>query len=168
MPIDYKSGKIYCIRSHQTDEIYIGSTTQKLCARMRGHRRSYKYFKIYKTYKYNTSYKILEHKDAYIELIINCPCNNKEELAREEGKYIRENDCVNRCIAGRTHKEWRQDNKDKVKVHNRKYREKHKEKISERRKKIFFCECGGKCVINHKQRHFRTKKHQNYINSLTE
>ena len=36
---NYQNGKIYCIRSHQTDNIYIGSTTQKLCVRMAEHKR---------------------------------------------------------------------------------------------------------------------------------
>lgn len=28
---DYNKGKIYSLRSHQTNDIYIGSTCQKLC-----------------------------------------------------------------------------------------------------------------------------------------
>ena len=39
---DYSQGKIYCIRSHETDLIYIGSTIQPLSIRMGKHRDSYK------------------------------------------------------------------------------------------------------------------------------
>jgi hypothetical protein len=42
-------GYIYAIRSHQTSEIYIGSTTQMLCNRMTGHRRNCKRWKNKKT-----------------------------------------------------------------------------------------------------------------------
>ena len=36
--MDYKSGKIYCIRNDINDEIYVGSTTQSLSQRMAKHR----------------------------------------------------------------------------------------------------------------------------------
>jgi predicted GIY-YIG superfamily endonuclease len=41
--MDYKNGKIYMIHVslHGADEVYIGSTTQKLAKRMSGHRSSY-------------------------------------------------------------------------------------------------------------------------------
>jgi hypothetical protein len=42
---NYNNGKIYCIKSYETEDIYIGSTTQKLCKRMGSHRRSYKAYK---------------------------------------------------------------------------------------------------------------------------
>ena len=38
MPIDYQESKIYKIYNTINDDIYVGSTTQKLCERMRGHR----------------------------------------------------------------------------------------------------------------------------------
>ena len=42
MPVDYQEGKIYKIYNTINDDIYVGSTTQKLCERMRVHRRSHK------------------------------------------------------------------------------------------------------------------------------
>jgi len=200
MPIDYKNSKIYCIRSHQTDKIYIGSTTQTLAQRLAAHRKNFKCYPNGKT-SYTTSFKILEYKDAYIELICNCPCNNVEELRRIEGKYIREKNCVNKFIAGRTDKEYYQDtknttrkeylekNKERFQLYRKDYYIKHqikkneynkvyykenKEKLNkikrEKRKKEkpFICPCGGKYKSCRKGQHFRTKKHQNYINSLTE
>ncbi len=125
---DYKKGKIYCIRSYETDEIYIGSTIERLARRMAGHRAKYKRFLQGKHKRYTTSFKILEHKDAYIELIINCPCNNKEELHRTEGKYIRERDCVNRCVAGRTQKQYKHDHKERIALYQKTYNQTNKEK----------------------------------------
>ena len=40
--MDYKNGKIYCIRNTIDDDIYIGSTTQPLSKRMVGHRSDMK------------------------------------------------------------------------------------------------------------------------------
>lgn len=103
---DYKYGKVYAIRSHQTDKVYVGSTTTPLYVRMAKHRFDCKN-------KRNgiTSFEILKNDDAYIELLENFPCNSKEELNRKEGEYIRLLNCVNKCISGRTGKEYYQDNK---------------------------------------------------------
>ena len=38
MPIDYQESKTYKIYNTINDDIYVGSTTQKLCERMRDHR----------------------------------------------------------------------------------------------------------------------------------
>ena len=38
MPIGYQESKIYKIYNTINDDIYVGSTTQKLCERMRDHR----------------------------------------------------------------------------------------------------------------------------------
>ena len=35
-------GRVYAIRSHQSTELYIGSTTQALSMQMARHRRDYK------------------------------------------------------------------------------------------------------------------------------
>jgi hypothetical protein len=77
---DFSKGKIYCIRSHQTDKVYVGSTVQKhLCMRMAGHKRDFKYYKNGK-HSYVTSFDILQYDDAYIELIEDFPCENRNQL----------------------------------------------------------------------------------------
>ena len=125
---DYQKGKIYSIRSHQTEEIYIGSTTQTLFARLASHKRRYKHYKKYKK-MYTSSFHILQFDDAYIELYENCPCNCKEELTKREGEVIRELNCVNKLIPGRTLKEYMEDNKEKIAERKKEYREKNREKI---------------------------------------
>lgn len=168
--MDYKNGKIYSIRSHNTDLIYIGSTCQPLSKRLSKHKSNYKnWLKTGKT-QY-TSYKIYELDDnPYIELIVNYPCSCKDELRREEGKYIRSLECVNRCIEGRTKKQWYADNKehikeiqkkwneaniDKVKEIKKKYRETNREKM----KQPLTCDCGSTYRKCDKARHERTNKH---------
>jgi len=111
MPPNYNNSKIYAIRSHQTNDVYIGSTVERLSARMSKHRYDYKKYSAGQGRSYVSSYEILKYPDAYIELLKNLKCLCKDELLREEGKLIRSTDnCVNKNIAGRTIKEYREDN----------------------------------------------------------
>ena len=132
--MDYKNGKIYAIRSHQTDEIYIGSTTQSLSKRFSNHKSKYKLYLDGNLKKYLTSSKILQYDDAYIELFEEYPCDNKIMLNKREGEIIRLNNCVNKCIAGQTSKEYYEQNKEKIKGYKKKYSEQNKEKIKEYKK----------------------------------
>jgi predicted GIY-YIG superfamily endonuclease len=76
--MDYKNGKIYALRSHQTDKYVIGSTTQKLFKRLYAHKHS------------KEQNEVMKYSDVYIELIENYPCKNKEELTRRENEVKRE------------------------------------------------------------------------------
>jgi len=158
---NYKNGKIYSIRSYQTDDIYIGSTTQDLCVRMAEHRRHYKQFLKTNT-KYMASFEIIKRGDAYIELIQAIPCNNVLELRKYEGNYIRNMNCVNKQIPGRTMKEYYDARKDKVKE----LYYKNKYKISEKNKIKYNCICGGKYTYGKRLRHNKTIKHIQYIFNL--
>ena len=80
---NYGNGKIYSIRSHQCEDIYIGSTTQSLAKRLGDHRSGFKRYQNGKGH-YVTSYDILKYNDHYIELICNYPCTCKGELLGEE------------------------------------------------------------------------------------
>jgi hypothetical protein len=128
MPIDYTKGKIYCIRSPNTDLIYIGSTCQKLSQRMGEHRINIKKNNI-------TSKIIFEYGDAYIELLENYPCNNKEELLKKEGEHIRSNNCCNKCIPSRTPKEYYEQYREKIKEYQKEYYEDNKEHKKEYRER---------------------------------
>ena len=118
---DYQKGMIYKLWSPQAEEheIYIGSTCNDLRFRKWEH----------KSKGNRCSSKILFEKydDVRIELIEDYPCNNKAELNKKEGEYIRENNCLNKNISGRTKKQYNEDNKEK----DKEYREKNKEKIAE-------------------------------------
>ena len=133
MPSDYTQGKIYAIRSYQTDKVYIGSTIQPLSQRMSGHRADYKCF-LKTSKRYMTSFELLKYDDAYIELIRKCPCETREELLREEGIEIRKANCVNMVVAGRTKAEWLQENPEKRKEIDKNYRENHRDLLTEKRK----------------------------------
>ena len=152
---NYNNGKIYSIRSYESDDVYIGSTTQPLSLRLAGHRTDYKRYLDGKC-GYTTSFKILELGNAYIELVENYSCQCRDELHKREGEIIRATEnCVNKFIAGRTGKEWYQDNKDKCKQYyqdnkehykqyreankdkNKQYREDNKEHIKKQKKEYF-------------------------------
>ena len=138
---NYQNGKIYKLWTLEGNDIYIGSTTLSLSQRRADH------VKKFKNGKGCSSSKILfeKYNDIRIELLEECPCENKEQLTKKEGEYIRNNICVNKEIAGRTDKEYREDNKEKIKERHKEYykennqmwrenREKNKDKINERRR----------------------------------
>ena len=136
--VNYQNGKIYAIRSSQTDEFYIGSTTkQYLSQRMVGHRNKMRFYKNTNDTKDNmTSFKILQYDDAYIELIEAYPCNSKDELCSREGHHIRENKdlCCNRKIEGRTQAEYYVDHKEHLKAKSRANHHANKERVSAKAK----------------------------------
>jgi len=152
MPIDYSKGKIYCIRSPNTDLIYIGSTCQKLSQRMGEHRINIKKNR-------NTTSKIIfEYGEPYIELLENYPCNNKEELLKKEGEHIRTNNCCNKYIAGRTHKQYYEDNKEQQDEQHKQYYEINKEKIKEYVKEYY--ETNKEKIKEQNKEHYEANKKQ--------
>ena len=193
---DYQEGKIYKIYNTITDDIYIGSTTQRLCERMRQHRcdsRSKKqgHLRIYKAFK--------EHgiDNFFIELIEKCPCNDKDELRKKEGEYIRLlKPSLNIRIEGRTKQEYFVDNRDSIRQktkayyeehkeekkeydkHYRKnnqehifkrkqqYREANKERIATHKAEKVKCECGCMIARVNLAPHKRTKKHKKILQTM--
>jgi hypothetical protein len=111
--MNYKRSKIYAIRSHQTDKIYIGSTTSSLAKRFFNHKKDYNQY-ILGAKHYITSFELLQYEDVYIELLEEYPCENKMVLHRREGELIRSNNCVNKFIAGRTAKEYKDEYRDEI------------------------------------------------------
>ena len=160
MPVDYQGGKIYTIRAPATDKYYIGSTADSLPKRFYEHKAS---FARYQNGKMNniTSFQIVELEGAYIELLETYPCNSKAELERREGELIREHrdNCVNRNIAGRTQKEYREANKDKVRILVKNWQEANKEKQKAKVREKITCECGASVRKYHLKYHRETARH---------
>lgn len=165
----YQKAVIYTIRSFKTDKYYIGSTTSPLYKRLYQHKQDYKRNKKGIFGKVSSS-EILEFDDAYIELLEKFPCNSKMELERREGELIRQykNDCVNKCILGRTIEEWKEDNKEQIK----KYEDERKldpERVKynkEFRKIKIKCECGVEIFKKCKSVHIKSNKHIEYIKTI--
>ena len=177
---DYSKGKIYCIRSFQTDDVYIGSTTQTLAQRLGKHRREYKLY-LKGNANYVTSFELLKYDDYYIELIKLFPCSCKAELEAEEGHYIRECVCINKRIAGRTQKQYNIDNRDKKKEYNKQdyidnrdkkkeqnkqYRIYNREKIKEYNKQNITCICSCNITRINFRTHLKSKKHKKFMSEF--
>ena len=56
----------------------------------------------------NTGLKIVK-----FELIEYFPCDTLQELRKREGEHIKNTECVNKRVEGRTKKKYKQDNKEK-------------------------------------------------------
>ena len=91
-------------------------------------------------------------ENFYIELVEECPCDNKEQLRAREGYFIRQRGTLNSQIAGRSKQEYHKDtaehikqrshnyykqNKEKSKETQKQWRETHQEQIKEQKKKWF-------------------------------
>ena len=129
---DYSKGKIYKLWSPSKNIVYYGSTCETLSRRLSKHLNDYKRYDGGKGYLY--SFKVLECEDYKIELMEEYPCNNKQQLTKKEGEYIIANECVNDYIAGRTKKEWVEDNKQQAIEVRKKYKEEHKAELREKDK----------------------------------
>ena len=188
---DYQKGKIYKIVDLGTDECYIGSTCEStLARRLADHVSKYKRYKEGKArnFKYITSFDILENDNYDIQLIENFPCESRDELHAREGHWIKKIDCVNKFIAGRTKKEYynnnketiiqkskryhvankekrteqqkqyREVNKETLSEYNKRYREENDDKIKQQKKKYYN---DNKHIINEKDRHYSKEYYKN-------
>ena len=85
---------------------------------------------------YITSFKLIELGDAYIELLEAFPCNSLDELTQREGQLIRDHkNSIHKCVAGRSKKEWTEDNKERVDAYHAQYIQENKDKIVARKAK---------------------------------
>ena len=168
----YQDGKIYKILNCKTTDIYVGATCQRLAKRMMNHRTKVKEGK--DTALYNKMREIgIEH--FYIELIENYPCENSEQLNKREGEWMREIATLNEKVAGRTNKEYKKDNKEKIREQDKEYYETRSETICAKPRQRYnevtsvkmTCDiCGSIHNKKNKPLHLRSKKHQEALNNL--
>ena len=126
MARDYSNGKIYVIRNHVNDMVYVGSRTTSLAKRWYWHKQDWK--REGHTISVHSAFTKLGIDNFYIELYEECPCENLSQLERREGEVIRSFDhkAYNKNIAGRTIAEYRKDNKQKTVAYNAAYYAKHR------------------------------------------
>ena len=140
--MDYQNAKIYKITDIGYTKMYIGSTTQPLYKRLSIHKSHYKSWKNGKGDKI-MSFDLFDEfgvDNCKIELILECPCENREQLRKKEGEHIKNNVCVNKLISGRTRQEtqkaYTEDNKDKIKEYYEVNKDKFKEYYEVNKDKI--------------------------------
>jgi hypothetical protein len=193
----YKNSIVYKIVSKDETEtnIYVGSTT-RLEKRIGAHKldclntkkKCYKY-KVYKHIRETGGFSNWE-----FEIVERYSCTTSKELCVREGYWVKElGATLNTQIPGRTMHQYRDDTKDQKKkyrddhkehasaVAKKRYdikrdeilakgkifRQMNKEKIAKRDGEKFVCECGGNYSRQAKARHFKTNKHQTYLNQLS-
>lgn len=143
--VNYKNSKIYKVISDAVIDIYVGSTTKKLCQRIAKHRSSSRENPDRKFYKFvagNGGWDCFR-----IVLIENYPCNNKDELLAREEYWRKElNATLNSMNA-------KGKNKEKIKEAVRKYQ--HSQKGIEARKRArerFYATEKGKEILDNFQK----------------
>ena len=225
----YENGKIYKIVDVGYNKCYIGSTCESLSQRMARHREKYQQY--LRTGKKHTNIVLLFDEfgveNCKIELIENYPSDSKSILQKQEGHHIRNTDCVNKKMEGRTRKEYQEDNKERISERGKEWYENnkeycaerarlkrelfneevneqsrksyyrnrdtiserrkekykdnkeqinvkrreqyhnYKEKLNEKRKETIECECGATTRKADISKHNKTKKHQQYLQSIS-
>lgn len=153
----YENGKIYLVKCKNDDDtsVYVGSTYTSLEER----------FRLHKTDKKCSLYLYVngDWDNWFIELYENYPCKNKYILELRETEVQRQIATINKQLARRTNKQYKQDNFEKMSEYHKQYHQDNREKISEKNNKKIICErCGSisvKCSI---KRHQRSQKCLNY------
>ena len=108
-----------------------------------------------KEYREKNFEKIKEFKKQYNE-------KNKEKVSEQCKKYREEN--KEKILE--QNKKYIEENKEKIKQSHHEWYEKNKEKIFNRLKKSFVCDCGSEINYGGKSEHYKSVKHNNYIESL--
>jgi hypothetical protein len=159
----FTEAKIYLIKCKNNENlVYVGSTTDTLYNRLRSHKSHAKKTPnrlIYKTIND-------EWDNWFISLYELYPCNNKVELCKREGEVIRLLGTLNVKIEGRSHLEWRTDNKDKISQYyyakqeailkqKKEYYLKNREKILKEKKEYY----------DNNKRFISLKNKERYINN---
>ena len=162
----YEKGQIYKIVDVGFNLCYIGSTTEKLVKRFGRHRRQYRAYLLGKKHKISSfdifdKYGIDNCKIYWIE---DYPCNSKKELEAREGYYIETTDCVNRRMEGRSQEEYRETRKPQLREYHIQYYHKNKATIFE----PMTCGCGVTFNKDHKARHEKSKKPQDWLKQQEE
>ena len=73
---DLQNCKIYQVRNTVNAEIYIGSTSQKLCKRM----VIYRQYSVARVGRFYDEMRRIGKEHFYIELVESYPCKNNEQL----------------------------------------------------------------------------------------
>ena len=178
-------GIIYKIESKTGEgKCYVGSTVKTLTQRLRKHKNQYNYWKEQQK-NYVRSFDIFDLygvNNCHIVLLENFECETKNELRVKEGYYIKSLDTVNKYVAGRTDKEYKEDNRENILLRKKLYDQNHKQERKEyynknkekrknqikewisKNKEIQACDCGGHYQAYEHKKHMKTIKHIKWKN----
>jgi hypothetical protein len=153
----YKSGKIYAIKTENSDDIYIGSTIKTLNTRLKEHALRYSKY-LNGEYHFITSFDILKQEDFYIQLLEEHKDITRKELEKHEGEHIKKLKCVNKIVVGRTMQEYYLDNKDKIIEQTKTYKLNHKDEIAEKHKAWY--EANKQKALENSKKHYERNREE--------
>ena len=175
--IDYSKNVIYKIQSIENEEdLYVGHTSDFVNrkyahkSRCNNENQSGYYSKVYKMIRDGGGWDCFTMVELY-----KFPCNNGNEARAEEDKRMHELKAnMNERRSFMTEQDikeynikYKNDNREKhkayAKVYFKKYLSLNKETIYQKKKQKYICVCCASVSKNHKSRHERSKKHQQYI-----
>ena len=142
--------------------VYYGSTTSSLKQRLCSHKCPNNDCETRQMNKDNMTIELIEEVE------------DKEQLKWRERYYMENNECVNIKIPILTKEEYRlnglkakkiyyQKNKELLRQKYKGFYDKNKVKYKEQKIIPYHCECGSVIQTTEKKRHFKTKKHINFI-----
>jgi hypothetical protein len=132
------NGKIYTIKSKETDLMYIGSTFEPLSKVLIRHKEEYKWY-LRGRFTDAHPFELVKYEDAYIELLEDYPCENEKQLRKRKEELIRENKCVNTLKLSLSYQGLTPIEFDCL------------------------CECGACIRKGYKTQHLKTKKHLKWV-----
>jgi hypothetical protein len=165
--------RIVCLQGGAT---YIGSTCSPIHVVLHKYENNYRRYLDGKI-NFHPSFIVLQRGNYTIQLIDSIYCNDKKIRNTIEKLYILNEDAVNQCPPSRDMKQYKQDNKEKIKEQNKQYhqdnkekrneyskqyRQLNKEKIKQNKNEMIDCACGKQYTRTHKARHMKSKKHIAY------
>ena len=97
-----KKGIIYILTSEIGGVIYYGSTSQRPSQRLCEHKYQYNKFLKNNPTANLRSFEVLKYPDYKMIVLDSYENITKEDLEKNEGYYIANNECVNKNVAGAT------------------------------------------------------------------
>ena len=137
-------------------------------------------FRLHKTDKNCSLYLYVngDWDNWFIELYENYPCKNKYILELRETEVQRQIATINKQLARRTHKQYHQDNREKILEYQKQrykdnsdeilkkqkeyYQDNRNKRLEYQKQKIICERCGTISDISHIKRHQQTQKCLNY------
>lgn len=107
-------GYVYKIECNKSGMVYYGSTTKTIDHRMKKHIERYNAYLGDYTRKKSGAYEIFKLCDYRVEVLEILFDLNYKELLEREAYYIKNYECINLVVPLRTDKEWRDENKMKI------------------------------------------------------
>ena len=164
--VDYSNTIIYKIVCNDLNitDVYVGHTTdftkrknkhKSRCNNENDKNRNYKVYQIIRQNGGGDNWTMIE-TEKY------CCKDGNEATARERYWYETLNGNMNNNVPNRSQKEYVKSNKEIIKERQQQYYLDTKEIKNEK----FICECGGKYTTQNKSTHFKSKKHQNFIQKM--